>query len=135
MSLGDDVLHALPDLRAAAWSLMRDTGTISRPGVDTFNPATGLIEPGVDTVIYDGVLRVRQPTAQESEVLFGEQQVTRLRLIVDVPHDTTGVLVDDVVTVSETADDDLLPPRQFRVTGILMGTFVVMKSYPVEVVE
>lgn len=111
-----------------------DTGTITRDGAATFNSGTGLLEHAAASTIYSGAMRVRQPTASESEVLFGEEQVTRLRFVVTVPYDTTGVQVDDVVTVTVCDDADALD-RTFRVTAVPVGSFMVSKRFPCEAVE
>lgn len=137
MSLGDAVVHAIPDLRQAAESLMVDTATITRPGADTFNSATGQIESGAGTVVYTGPCRMRQPTGiAEAEILFGEQQVTRQRFVACFEHTVTGVQIDDIITITESADADTLAAgRQFRVTGVPMSTFTLYKGFPCEVVE
>lgn len=121
--------------RKLAESLMVDTAMITRPGgAPTFDPNTGLLTPTVGATVYTGVCRLRQPTATEAEVLFGEEQVTRTTFIVCVPHTTTGVSIGDVVTFIESGDPDVLT-RQFKITAVPVSTFTLYKGYPAEVVE
>lgn len=118
--------------RAAA-ALMVDTADVTRPGAATFDPNTGLSTPS-STFVLSAPCRLRQPTSQESEVLFGEEQLTRTRFIACFPHDTVGIAVDDIVTFTASEDPDVLA-RRFRITGVPLSTFTLYKGYPVEVVE
>lgn len=123
----------LAGMRATADLALPDTGTITRDGVSTFDPVTGLLTPGTPTTIYSGVMRVRPSTA-ETEALFGEEQVTRSRFVLTVPYDTVGVQIDDVVTVTVSDDTDLTS-RTLRVVAVPLGSFMVSKRFPLEVVE
>lgn len=113
---------------------MVDTITFSRPGTETFNPGTGLIESEADTVVYSGVGRLRMPTATETEVIFGDEQVTKLRFVIDVPHDVTGIALEDVATMAETDDASALG-REFLVVAVPSETFNLYRSIGCEVVE
>ena len=135
MTLADDVRHLTPDFRAEAESLMVDTATITRPGgAPTFDPNTGQLTPAAGTVVYSGRCRLRQPTASECEVLFGEAQVSRTTFIVCVPYTTTGVQIGDVVIVTISDDPDVIS-RQCRITSVPLSTFTFYKGFPAEVVE
>jgi hypothetical protein len=117
--------------RRFAEEQMVDEGTITRDGASVLNPTTGLREPTAASTVYAGKCRLRTPTAQELEVLFGEQQVTLSRYMLDVPHTTRGVRVDDVVTMTLTEDSDaeVLP---LRIVAVTAETIFGMKSYPCE---
>lgn len=133
--IGDDIAEVLPELRSEAESLMVDTAMITRPGGEpTFDPSTGELTPAAGTTIYEGPCRLRQPTASEAELLFGDEQLTRSRFVACFPHDVTGVQIGDVVTVTESDDPDVLL-RSFRVASIPLATFTLYKGFPVEVVE
>ena len=120
-------------MRATSDSALPDTGTITRSGTSTFDEATGRLAAGTPTTIYSGAMRVR-PASAEKVAQFGDQQVTLSSFVLTVPHDATGVEVDDVVTVTASDDADLLT-RQMRVTAVPVGSFMISKRYPCEVVE
>lgn len=131
----DDVLQHLPDFRASALSLMVDTATVVRPGGEpTFDPETGTLTPSAGSTVYVGPCRLRQPSPSEAEVIFGDEQLTRTRFMVDLPHDTAGIAVGDVLTFTASTDPDVTG-RRFQVMGVPLSTLTVHKSYPVEVVE
>lgn len=113
---------------------MIDAVEITTPTEDTFNPNTGLIEPVDDTVVYSGPARIRMPTGTEMESVFGERQVTRLRFMVDLPHDVTGVAIGDAVTVTESDDASALT-RTFSVVAIPSETFNLYRPIGCEVAE
>lgn len=135
MTLADDVLRLTPDFRLDVESLMIDTAVITRPGsAPVFNPATGQLTAALGTVVYAGPCRLRQPTSAESEVLFGEEQVTRTTFIVCVPYATIGVKIADVVAVTLSGDPDVLS-RRYKITAVPLSTFTIYKGYPSEVIE
>lgn len=136
--LADDIQRLAPDFRAEAHSLMIDRVAISRPGGEpTFDTGTGLLTPAAPTTIYSDLpCRLRQPTVSESEVLFGDETLTRTRFIACVPHDTVGVLVGDVLTFTDSnSGNEDLTARTFRITGVPLGTFEMYRGFPVELVE
>jgi hypothetical protein len=121
--------------RLAAEALMVDTAVVSRPGgAAVLNATTGILTPAAATTVHTGPCRMRQPTAFEAEVQFGEEQVTTSRFIACFPNDVTGLAIDDVVMITVSDDADMLN-RRFRVLAISLGTYVLYKGYPVESVE
>lgn len=133
MSLGDAIAWALPDLRAAAESTMTSTANVTRDGGLVFDPGTGLSTPTTTTVVAGSPARLRQPTAVEANVMFGEEDVTKMRFIVDMPHTVTGVQIGDVITFSEADDPEMLA-HEFRVVALSMRDHLVTRSYGCEVV-
>lgn len=113
---------------------MVDTGTITRAGVPVFNSTTGVYTPGTPTTVHTGPCRLRQPTTTETEVLFGEEQVTELRFIACFPWNVFGVRIGDVIALSSSADTDA-NNRTYRVVSIPSATFVLYKGFGVVVVE
>jgi hypothetical protein len=134
VTLGLAITEALPDLRAQALSLMVDTGRISRATGSVFDIDTGVVTPGAFTTIHEGPCRLRMPTAVETERLFGDTQVTVTRFVAVFPHDVYGVVVDDIVTITVTDDEDAAD-RQFKVSAGPAGTDLVSKSFGCEAVE
>ncbi len=114
---------------------MVDTGRISRPGGDpVFDPVTGLLTPAAGSVVHEGPCRLRMPTAVETNVLFGEQDVTKSRFVACFPAEVTGVEIGDVVTLIESDDADALN-REFQVVSVPAMTFVVYRAFGCESVE
>lgn len=113
--------------------MMVDTGTVRRPGQQVLNAATGTSSAS-STLVYSGRCWIRQASAVEREVLFGEEQVTTTRFMACFPHSVTGVRVGDIVTVTASDDVDVLG-RSFRVLAIPMSTYPLYKGFACEVVE
>jgi hypothetical protein len=133
VTLGDSIAWALPDLRVQAESTMTATATITRPTGFAFNPGTGLSEETSTTVVSETPARLRQPTAVEANVMFGEQDVTRVRFIVDFPWTVTGVQIGDVVTFTDSDDPEMIGAA-VKVVGMSMRNHQVTRSYGCEVV-
>lgn len=130
----DDILAVLPELRAQNDSLLVDLGQIARPGTPVFDPGTGLVT-APESIVHTGPCRMRQPNGiAEAERLFGEQQVTASRFIACWPHTVTGIRIDDIVTLLETDDTDLIG-RRFRILAIPMTSIALYKGFPCEAVE
>lgn len=119
--------------RIAADSLMIDSAVVVRPASADFDAATGLLDTPVGTVVYSGRCRMRQPTTQELETMFGERQVITSRSVACLPHDAVGLLVGDVLTLTDTGDVDT-STRSFRITALPSATFMLYKGYPCEAV-
>jgi hypothetical protein len=121
--------------RRAMSNLTLDCAQVTRLGAPVFDPDTGLMTDTAE-IVYSGPCRLMQTVrgSQEDARLFGEQSVTASRFIACFPYDVTGITIDDVVTIEETEDSDLLA-RRFRITAIPMGTFTIYKAFPCEVVE
>ena len=126
-------LAAIQQARQLAATMMVDTGRVTRDGEPTFDPDTGLVTPSA-TTIYEGPVWMRMPTVLESEVLFGEEQVSRTRYLAVFPYDVTGVRAGDVITLTETEDPDA-EGREFRVLSVPTRTYYDSKRFPCEVVQ
>jgi hypothetical protein len=120
--------------RHRAESLMIDEVTITASGAPTLNPVTGDLEPGAGTVVYTGKARLRMPSNVEVNRLFGEEDVTKTRYMLSVPHDTTGVRVDAVVHVTESDDAEAMA-REFKVVAVPSETYVIDRKFGLEAVE
>lgn len=102
-------------------SVMTDACTIVRPGddpgeydadSDTFTAPSG-------TTVYSGKCRVRLSTpAVDRGVEVGANQFAAAAVVVTIPADSTGVALDDVVTVTAPAQSEPLAGCRFRVTAI-----------------
>lgn len=134
--LGDAVTAALPEMRAEAESVMFDRATVARiTGAPVLDPNTGTMTPGATTAIYTNRrCRLRQPDAQEATVLFGEEQVTVTRYVVDFAWNTVGLEIGDIIDLTESDDVDALT-KSFTVIALPAKTTTVFKTYGCKVVE
>lgn len=136
MTLGDDVLSVVPDLRIAAQSMMIDEGTIKRPGTGTgtLDPVTGDWTPAAGTTIYTGRCRVRRPDAQQQQVVFGDISTTISRFVVNLPSNAPLVAVGDVFTLTATDDPEILNVAM-RVVSVVAKSVLMYRQLGLEVVE
>lgn len=124
------------DARGLAASLMPDTAEIRRPGSGgTTDPGTGQWTPTVGTLVYTGPCLVRTPqTVLEQDLVFGDDQVTRTRYLGIFPHTVGDVKIDDMVTVTVSADPVLLQ-RRLRVVAVGVSSYLIARRLGLEVVE
>lgn len=112
MSLGSDIAAALPELRAQAESMMRDTVKVERDtGATTKDPVT-LEEVPVWATVHEGPARI-QRTGQVSprEQVVGEVEFGINAVIVQMPLAAVGIEKGHRVTVTALgpeSDPDLL---------------------------
>lgn len=103
--------------RVAAEALMVDTCTIKRdvsnPATNT-DPDTGVVTP-VYSTIYTGKCRLKLPVAVARPITTGEAQQFTQHPILSLPASTTGVQIDDIVTVTASALMPSLVNRVFHV--------------------
>ena len=118
MSLGADIAAALPELRRQAESMMRDECTITRPGAQTWDDATGAYVGGTLTRLYAGPCRIRRPNVAEREAAAGDADWTLAGAVVSIPVDgTTDDLLGATVHVEHCEMDPALTGRDLKVTG------------------
>ena len=115
IDLGDMLAATLPQLRAQAESMMRDTVLVRR--------RTGTVPDGqggdVATYVqvYTGRGRVQRAQVQASTPEAGGHTFTVARLQVHLPL-TADVQVGDEITVTASDEDPLLTGAHFRVTFV-----------------
>ncbi len=123
--------------RSAAEARMTDACSIAHPGAAaTFDPVTGTYTDPTATVFYTGPCEVQVSdglTAQEGEA--GGAELTVLRLMVKVPVEVTGVVVDDVVTITASLLDPDLVGRVFQVVAGHAKSFLTARRLQVEEVR
>lgn len=134
--LGDDIARALPELRAHAESMMRDTCTVERhTGNGVWNPLTGLYTDDAPTVIYSGPCRVRnmQPNPQAADA--GEAEWASDLIYVHLPvAGSEGVKDGDVVRITAAANDAALVDLEVAVTGLHVQTNATARRLPCRLV-
>lgn len=105
MTVFDD---AVLTLRSEWAKTMTDACTIARTtDRGTFNATTGAYDAPTSAQQYSGVCRFRTAKAG-SELDFGEQLITEIEMIVELPYTATGIEPDDIVTVTTAADPELV---------------------------
>jgi hypothetical protein len=118
--------------RAAAEALMVDTCTIVRNSNASANVETGQIISTPQT-IYTGKCRLKLPVAVARPEEAGEAQLFTQHPTLSIPATTTGVQVDDIVTITASALMPSLVGRKFHVRAIpgqshmTAGRFEVME--------
>lgn len=121
-TFGDDLLSALPELRAMAESRMRGTCTIRRPipGEEVDDPTLPgrTIPVYEDEPVYVGKCYLRYPgLAHEQNPVFAGVTTTISRVILRVPF---GPILrpGDVVTIDSDPDNPQLVGTMFRVGSL-----------------
>jgi len=135
MTLGADITAALPELRAAAESMMHSTVIIRRPSGSTWNEETGTSVPAwVD--VYEGPARIRFKDTQPRVADAAGEQVVDQAPVLSLPIATSAdVRVDDIATVTANPTDPGLIGLQFRIAGVHAQTHATARRFPVEVVS
>jgi hypothetical protein len=90
--------------RIAAEALMVDTCTIKRLTGSSTDQDTGVVTPTYSTT-YTGKCRLKLPTAVARPITVGEAQEFTQHPILSLPATTTGIEVDDIVTITASLLD------------------------------
>lgn len=107
----------LEGMRHTSRSALPATCRITRPNSNpVLDPVTGAATAS-STLIFEGPCRVRTLHTQDMAVQFGGLHEAVSRYVLTLPHDATGVQVDDYVTVTGGTDEDLAG-RSLRVTDV-----------------
>ena len=122
--------------RKAAERIMVDTCTITRPGKPTTNPDTAQVTYADQQTIYTGKCKLKLPIAiARPDIVGGAQEFTQHPTL-SLPATTTGVQIDDVVTVNTSALMPSLIGKTFRVRAIPGQSLMTAARFEVlEVVE
>lgn len=123
----------LCDMRDTVETVMVDTCVIARDGTATLDPGTGLVS-STPTTIYSGVCQLQQAGVEANATIFGGAAVTRQRFVLAVPHDATGIGIEDRVTVTSSWDSSAVG-RALRVTAVPSRSFNLYRAVGCEVVE
>lgn len=131
MSLGAEVAAALPELRAAALSLMTDTIKATRPGATTTDPATGAVSTAGATV-YEGPGRWKAATAIPSADEVGTADRVRTGGQVHLPVGAYKPLPGDVLECTACLLDPNMVGRRTVVRSLVGGSQVTAYRIPIE---
>lgn len=100
--------------RTAAEALMVDQATITRTATSVVDPDTGVIT-GTTTTVYTGKCRLKLPVAVARPLLVGQAQEFLQHPILSLPATTTGVRINDVVTITASLLMPVLVGRVFHI--------------------
>lgn len=119
----------LASMRATVDSMLPDRCAIRHPGSTVFADGNYTTTPGA--VVYEGPCRVHPQGRSDTVVQAGEEPVTQRTYDVTLPSSASGIEVDHVLTVSESADPDLVG-RPLRVRNVMVASVHVQRRLVVE---
>lgn len=118
--------------RQAAINLMVDACTIKRLSGQVTNLQTGQVADSY-TTLYSGKCRIQRVRGQRlgsaHPAIIGEAQLYQQPLAVHVPITVTGIILQDVVTVTASLMDPDLVGRTFWVQVLPPKTFTTAHRY------
>lgn len=133
MTLGSDLAAALPELRAAAESRMRDTCVISSEGVPVWDEDSGTYTTPAGATVYEGPCRLRMPRTTGSRRDVGDASWAVDDAVLSLPIvGSEGVLSGHVAVVTLT--DDPLGTVTVTVQASHTQTDSTARRLPVKVV-
>lgn len=132
MSLADDLIGALPELRAQAEAMMTDTGSVRRPGPEVTDPETGVVTPGM-VEVYAGKVKLQGARALAGEQVAGGHKFIIENLQLHFPVGS-GLRIDDVCTLTASVLDPDQVGLSFRLTEKDRGTYRTADRWNVELV-
>lgn len=105
---------------------MVDACTIKHKTGETTDGELGTVTPSYSTV-YTGKCKVKRQAAGAGPTDVGQASVFISALEIHVPVTVTGVVVDDLVTVTASALDPALVGSQYRVRDVLEKSFLTAR--------
>lgn len=119
-TIGEAITEALPQLQAAAVSLMVDECVVTRAGSGEWepDPDTGYEVPPEPTVVYEGPCKVATYAPYESTKDIGGKEVAVQRYSIHTPVGAGPFEVGDVVDITVSANEPATLGREFRVAGL-----------------
>jgi hypothetical protein len=103
--------------RTAAEALQVDLCTITRTATSVVDPDTGVIT-GTTTTVYTGRCRLKLPVAVARPSLVGQAQEFLQHPILSLPATTTGVQINDVLTITASLLMPVLIGRVFHIRAV-----------------
>lgn len=117
-------------LRTMVNRWLNDTCTIRSPGIPTYDPDEGVDTVAAGATVYSGRCRLR-PTGGERIVMAGETPITLRMFDLTLPWDTTGVKVNQQVTI-DSSEDTHVVDRVYTVIDVQGGTDSAYRRLVVE---
>jgi len=133
--LGDDIAAALPELRAAAESLMVDTCRVTTLSAPVWDGPSGEYLPGTTATIYEGKCRLRRPVAAPQATDAGETTWAVDVLVLSLPILGSESVADGHdVEILTSAHDPATVGLTLKVQGGHWQTHSTARRFPVKVV-
>lgn len=133
--IGDDLAAALPELRAQAESMMRDTCVITGDGGEpVWNDETGTYDTPASVTIYTGKCRLRMPRAAGTRVDSGAATWAVDDGVLSLPVDGSQAVTAGHVAVVTLGSDPLTTVRA-TVQATHAQTDSTARRLPVKVVS
>ena len=130
MTLADDVVGILPELRAAAESLMLDACTVTRPGEPVTDPDTGVVT-NVSVLVYAGRCKVQSKDSATSSPEAGGHSFTVVSRQIHIPAGSADVHDGDVITITAATLPQLVG-KVYRVDGFTPDSYDTAFRLPVK---
>lgn len=137
MTLGGDLTAALPQLRAAAESMMIDTWTGTRgAGAPVLDTETGEYT-STSATVYTGPGRLRfRSNAAVLGVDAQTQNLVQQQPTLSLPvAGSEGVRIGDTFTCTAAVNDSAVVGTVVRVTGVHVQTYSTARRFPVELIS
>lgn len=132
--IGDDLAAVLPELRAQAESMMRDTCVITAEVAGGWNDDTGTYDEPTQTTIYSGKCRLRMPRAAGARVESGAATWAVDDGVLSLPVDGSQAVTAGHVAVVTLSNDPLGTVR-VTVQATHAQTDSTARRLPVKVVS
>lgn len=112
---------------------MTDECRITRAVEAEWNEEAGKTIPSMTLLVYDGICEVKAPTVSGKQVETGSQLVVVSQTEVRLPHDASGVMPGDLVTVTKSRYRPHLVGREYIIAAPFDGSLTTALRYRVEV--
>ena len=133
MSLGDDIAAVLPELRAQAESMMRDSCVITGTTAGTWDDATGTYGEPTSGTVYAGKCRLRMPRTTGSRADAGDASWAVDDGVLSLPVDGSQAVASGHVAVV-TLGSDPMASITVTVQATHVQTDSTARRLPVKVV-
>lgn len=112
--------------RAFLTASLTETCTIQRPTGASTNPVTGVVTPTLTTLYAGQACKVG--TSSPTGADLAEAHVVTLSPTITVPVEVTGVVEQDLITITASAGDPELVGRVYRVLGPTHRTWITRRE-------
>jgi hypothetical protein len=131
VSLLGDILAVLPELRAAAESLMVDTCRITSAGEVVTDPDTGDVTTTRETV-YEGKCKVQSKDSAVSNPEAGGASFTVVSRQIHIPANAAEILDGYEVEITASLLNSFTVGKVYRVEGFTPDSFDTAYRIPVK---
>lgn len=120
--------------RRMAESRMTDTCTITRAGSPTWDESKGEYT-STPVQVYSGPCRIKHPTTTAKDVDAGSQLLAVSQLELHVPVTASGVMADDLVTITGSETRAEQSGRKFTIIAPFDGSQTTALRFRIEAAD